>query len=115
MKLYLTRNQAKGLMAGAKFDLEARVELTLEEAELVRKYKAEKEVLLKKEVKIPFTGRALVLDLTIGSLTAGQKFKCNDIAEILEYEKSVKESCESFKNYIEVMKSFGGEEVIKYE
>ena len=40
-------------MGGAKFDLEARVELTLEEAELVRKYKAEKEVLLKKEVKKP--------------------------------------------------------------
>jgi len=115
MKLFLTRNQAKGLMGGIKFELEARVKLTPDEEELIRKYKAEKEVLLKEEVKIPFTGRALVFDLTIGSLTAGQKFKCNDIAEILEYEKNIKDSCGLFKNYIEVMKSFGGEEVFEYE
>lgn len=49
-----------------------------------------------------------------GSLMNGQAFKCNDIAEILEYEKNVKESCEAFKNYLEVMKNFGGEEVIEY-
>jgi hypothetical protein len=115
MKLFITRDQAKGLLGGVKFELRARVELIDEEAQLVRKYKAEKEVLLKKEVEIPFTGRALVLDLTIGSLTAGQTFKCNDIAEILEYEKNVKESCEAFKNYIEVMRNFGGEEVIEYK
>ena len=34
---------------------------------------------------------------------AGQAFKCNDIAEILEYEKNVKESCESFKNYLLIL------------
>jgi hypothetical protein len=44
----------------------------------------------------------------------GQMFKCNDIAEILEYEKNAKESCESFHNYLVVMQSFGGEEVIEY-
>lgn len=93
----------------------SRVELTNEEAELVRKFKTEKEVLLKKEVKIPFTGRSLVFDLTIGSLMAGQTFKCNDITEILEYEKNVRESSEAFKNYIEVMRNFGGEEVIEYK
>ncbi|MGB8657730.1 MAG: hypothetical protein WCE90_08100 [Candidatus Zixiibacteriota bacterium] len=115
MRLFIRKEQAKGLLGGVKFELGARVELTNEEAELVKKYKAEKEVLLKKEVKIPFTGRALVFDITIGSLTAGQTFKCNDIAEILEYEKSIKESCEAFKNYIEVMRNFGGEEVIEYK
>jgi len=114
MKLYITRDQAKGLLGGVKFELKARTELTTEEAELVRKYKADKEVLLQKEVKIPLTGRAIILNLTIGSLMNGQTFKCNDIAEILEYEKNVKESCEAFKNYLEVMKNFGGEEVIEY-
>lgn len=71
-------------------------------------------MLLEKEVKIPLTGRSIVLAITIGSLMGGQSFKCNDITEILEYEKNVKEACESFKNYLEVMKSFGGEEVIEY-
>ena len=115
MKLFIKRDQAKGLLGGIKFELRVRTELTNEEAELVRKYKVDKEVLLQKEIKIPLTGRSIVLNLTIGSLMAGQTFKCNDIAEILEYEKNVKESCEAFKNYLEVMKNFGGEEVIEYK
>lgn len=69
--------------------------------------KADKMVLLQKDIKIPLTGRSIVLNITIGSLIAGQSFKCNDIAEILEYEKNVKDSCESFKNYIEIMRGFG--------
>lgn len=114
MKLSIIRDQAKGLLGGVKFEFRAKVELTNEESELVRKYKVDKEALLEKEVKIPLTGRAIKLSITIGSLIAGQTFKCNDVAEILEYEKNVKDSCESFKNYIEVMKNFGGEEVIEY-
>ena len=115
MRLVLRKNQAKKLMGGISFELQAIAELTDEERELVRKYKADKEILMKKEVKIPFTGRSLVLNITIGSLMMGQTFNCNDIAEILEYDKIVRESCESFKNYIEVMGSFGGEEVIEFE
>lgn len=115
MKLFITRDQAKGLLGGVKFELRARTELSNEESELVKKYKADKEVLLQKEIKIPLTGRSFNLNLTIGSLMGGQTFKCNDIAEILEYEKNIKESCEAFKNYIEVMKNFGGEEAIVYE
>lgn len=114
MRLFITRDQAKGMFGGVKFELQAKVETTKEESELISRYKADKEVLLKKEVKIPFTGRAIVLDITIGSLIGGQTFKCNDISEILEYEKNVKESCEAFKNYITVMKHFGGQEAIEY-
>lgn len=114
MKLTIVRNQASGMFGGVKFELHAKVTLTPEEAALIGKYKADKEVLLKKEFKIPLTGRAITLDLTIGSLMAGQNLKCNDIAEILAYEESVKESCEKFHNYLDVMQSFGGEEVIEY-
>ncbi len=77
------------------------------------KYKADKEVLMGKESKIPFTGKSLILNITIGLLMNGQTFKCKDIGEILEYEKSVKESCEAFKDYIEVMAAFGEEEVLR--
>lgn len=114
MQLVIKKDQSKKLMGGMSFELLAKVQLTENEAALVSKYKADKEVLMKKEFKIPFTGRAIVLNITIGSLIAGQTFKCNDIGEILEYENSVKESCEAFKNYIEVMGSFGGEEVIEF-
>lgn len=115
MKLYITRDQAKGLLGGTKFELSAKVELTSEESALVSKYKADKEILLQKEIKIPFTSKSLVLDINIGGLMVGQTFKCKDIADILEYEKNVKEACGIFKNYLEVMKNFGGQEVIEYK
>jgi hypothetical protein len=114
MKLFITRDQAKGMFGGVKFELEAKVELTNEEYELVKKYKADKEVLLKKDLKVPLTGHSIILDITIGSLVNGQTFKCNDIAEIIEYENSVKESCKAFKNFITIMKHFGGKETIEY-
>jgi hypothetical protein len=55
--------------------------------------------------------RALVLNLAIGSLFAGQIFKCDDIGEVLEYERNVKDSGEAFNDYLEVTKEFGGQEV----
>jgi hypothetical protein len=115
MKLLLSRDQAKGFLGGVKFELSAKVELTPEEAELIRRYKADKEVLVQREVKVPFTGKSFNFGLTIGSLSNGQSFKCGDIAEILETEKNVKEACEAFKTYLIAMKHFGGEEVIEYE
>jgi hypothetical protein len=115
MKVFISRDQAKGLLGRIKFELKARAELTGEEANLVKKYQVENEILLKKEMKIPFTGAGIAINLTIGSLMAGQTFTCSDIAEILEYEKNVKFSCEAFKNYLEIMRSFGGQEVIEYK
>lgn len=114
MKLYINRDQAKGLLGGTKFELNARVELTNEEISLVNKYKADKEVLIQKQVKIPFTDKVAVVNINISGLMSGQVFKCKDIADILEYEKNVKEACEMFKNYIDVMKNFGGQEVIDF-
>jgi hypothetical protein len=114
MKLLLLRDQAKGLLGGVKFELRARVELDKEEAGMIKKYKADKEILLQKEIKIPFTGKSIALNITIDGLVSGQTFKCKDIADILEYERNVREACEAFKSYIEVMGNFGGEEVIEY-
>jgi ethanolamine utilization protein EutA (predicted chaperonin) len=114
MKLVIRKEQSKKMMGGISFVLHAQVDLTDEELDLVHKYKAYKQVLMNKQLKIPFTSKTLSLNITIGSLINGQTFNCNDIGEILEYENSVKESCESFKNYIEVMASFGGEEIIEF-
>lgn len=114
MQLVISRNQGSGMLGGVKFEINAKVELTQTEAEITKKYKADKEILLKNEIKIPFTGKSIDLAITIGSLTAGQKFKCSDISEIIECEKNIKEACESFKAYIEVMNSFGGQEVIEF-
>ena len=78
MKLKIKRNQSKKLMGGIAFELEAQVDLDEHEKELIKKYKADREVLLKKEVSIPLTGKAIVLDITIGSLVGGQTFKVDN-------------------------------------
>jgi hypothetical protein len=109
MKLHITRNQAGRFLGGINFELSVQVELTKEEDDLVSKYQAYGEVLLKKKI---WTGGEETL--TIGSLTNGQKFKGANIAEILAYEDAVKDGCKTFKTYLEVMRSFGGTEVIEY-
>jgi len=114
MRLHIARDQAKGFLGGVKFELRAKVELTNDESELVRKYKVEKEVLLKKQVRLLFTDRVVDIHLTIATLVAGESFKCGDIGEILEYEQNIKESCKVFKEYIEMMRSFGGVEIVEF-
>jgi hypothetical protein len=114
MKLLIRKDQSSGVFGGTKFEFTAKVALTTEETELVNKYKAAKQVLMKKEVKIPFTTSTFQVDITIGSLIQGQAFKCNDIGEILECENTVKESCANFKNYLQAMKEFGGQEEFEY-
>lgn len=114
MKLYITRDQAKALLGGVKFELRAKVVLTPQEEELVKRYQAWKEVLIERRYKIPFTERELVIGVNIDGLVRGQTFKSKDITELLEHEKNVKDACDMFKKYIEVMKHFGGEEVIEY-
>ena len=114
MQLHLTRSQSSKMFGGVRFELHARATLTAEEAELIGRYKVEDEKLMEKHIKIPFTDRVIIVKITIGSLTSGQSFKCNDIGEILKYEEEVKESCATLRKVIEVMKTFGGEEVIEF-
>ncbi len=52
--------------------------------------------------------------LKIGDLVNGVSYKAKDISMLLNNEEVIKEACQSFKNYLEVMASFGGEEVIEY-
>lgn len=104
MKLIIKRNQDTGLLGGIKFVLEARVELTPEEEELVKKYKAQREVVYTKGGS-PYT---------IDDLLNGVKDKCKDITLLLNAEEVYKEACKTFKIFLEVMASFGGEEAIEF-
>lgn len=112
MILKISRDQSKALLGGVNFELQAQVQLNQEESELIKKYKVHKEVLLSKEVSL--LGNKFTVDIRIGSLVDGQSFKCKDIAQILETEENVKEACKALKNYILVMKSFGGQETFEY-
>ncbi len=55
MKLILNRAQPTGILGSIKFELKARIDLTPEEAELVKRYHVGKLILLDMKVTIPFT------------------------------------------------------------
>jgi len=112
MILKINRDQSKALLGGVNFELKAHVELSSEEAELIKRYKAHKEVLC--FVDKALFGRKFTVEIKIGDLLDGQTFKCKDIAEILENEESVKEACSTLKNYLSVMKSFGGSDTYEF-
>ena len=105
MKLLINREQISHAY-GPEFLLKVKVILTDEEVKLINRYCVHKEVLLKKEVWSGYT---------IGNLVKGQSFKEAKIAQIIAIEEAVKEGCKTFKAYIEIMKQFGGTEMIEYE
>ena len=99
MELIIKRNQDKGFLGGIKFVLEAKVNLTEEEKTLVKKYKANKEVLFSSESR----------RYTINDLTIGIKDKVKDISILQKNEDIYIGACEYLKTLLDVMKSFGGE------
>ena len=115
MRLIIKRDQKAqtGIFGGHKgmtFLLSCRVELKPEEQALVTKYKAEHHPLT-------FTtdrdGKKIPKD-TISSLVQGNTEEVRDITVLLNNEEVVKKACEEFKTLLNVMATFGGEEVIEY-
>jgi len=114
MKLILNKDQSKGFFGGVKFELNARVQLTDAEGALVKKYKADNEVLFNKPSQT-FLGETITVEpVKINSLTSGLTLKAKNIAEILKYEEAIKEACEAFKAYLHIMENFGGKEEYEY-
>jgi len=115
MKLIIKREQQAqtgmfGGHKGMKFLLSYRVELTPEEQELVDKYKAGNHPLTfrtdQKGNKIP--------KHTISSLMSGHTELLEDVTILLNNEDVIKDACKDFKMLLEIMTSFGGEEVFEF-
>jgi hypothetical protein len=115
MKLIIRRDQAekKGVFGGHKgirFILSCRVELTEKEKELIDRYKAEYHVLTWRDDG----SGGQIPDLSIGTLVEGITEEIDNVATLLNNEEVIKEACKNFKTLLEVMASFGGEEVVEY-
>jgi len=109
MKLIIQRDQADkknffGMHKGVKFSLAYKVMLTEKEMKLVRHYRVGDEVLHTTK-----NGR----DITIKDLMTGQQLIAEDIKILFEMESMVRGVAQSFRNYLDVLESFGGEEVIE--
>lgn len=111
MELLIKKNQDKGMLGGIKFILEAKVILTPEEQELVKKYKAHKYVLFNSEEK-NYMGGVFTqgpISYTINDLIVGMKDKVKDVSLLIQKEKIYVEACKNLKIALDVMKSFGGD------
>ena len=109
-KLLLRRDQKSGLTGKITFLLDARVELSPDIQELIRKYKMGKEVLYEK-LKIEDPGRGLLgvasrlaikamnLTITVDTLVKGQHIECKDILEMRAVEEQIKEACAMFREH----------------
>ena len=109
MKLIIKRDQAdqKGFFGkhkGVKFSLAYKVILSPKEFTLVKKYKVADEVLHTTKNN---------REVTIKDLMNGQQLIADDIKILFEQESMVRGVAQSFKNYLDVLQSFGGEETIE--
>ena len=94
---------------GVLFTLAYRLELTDEETALVHEYKLEHYPLTWTEHQ----GQR-VPELTISRLTSGQTQTVNDVTTLLHNEEVVKTACDALPPLFDVVRSFGGDEIIEY-
>jgi hypothetical protein len=114
MKLVINRDQAaiKGMLGGHKgmqFTLACRLVLSPEETELVERYKLESYPLTWKS----FQG-SRVPDDTVGSLMRGSSMTLTDVTTLVSNEDTIKNACDELPRLFEVVRTFGGDEVVEY-
>ena len=130
MQLRLNKSQRESGVMSKKvmFSLAAKVDLSAEEADLVKRYKMGREVIYNKDrinqrSEIPSTigglardisAMTLNINLTVDNLVSGRTIECKDITEIMEAEASVISACQGLKNLLEACAGFEGEEVIDF-
>lgn len=129
MRLRFRRSQRmSGLMSKtAVFSLEARVDITEEEMDHIKKYKMGQEIVYKKErvsasngnddtwtgLARNFASYATALTIRIDDLVKGTKIECKDIMEMMAVENQVLEACKTFKEILSASAFFEGEEVVE--
>lgn len=111
MKLIIKRDQKeqKGVFGGHKgvsFLLTYKLQLSPQEQELITRYKVENQVLMSTEA-----GNTT----TVQDLITGRTQEMQDITILLSNEEAVKNACQNFKILLDVMNSFGGEQVIDFD
>jgi hypothetical protein len=129
MRLRFRRSQrTAGLMSKTTvFTLEARVDISEEEMEHLKKYHMGQEIIYAKE-RIPSDKsgeggmKAMALNLAasftaltirVDDLIKGTKVECKNILEMIAVEDQIVSACQTFKNILASMAYFDGEEVIE--
>lgn len=117
MKLIIRRNQAdvKGIFGGHKgvrFSLQARAEIDGKERSLIERYKVGDKILASYEMPMG-NSPPLQIHVSVNDLMNGKTTEMDDISTLLQLEEAIKTGCQNLKNWLAVMSTFGGEEVIE--
>ena len=128
MKLRIKRSQKSALMGAPVFCLDIMADLSREEAELIRKYKLEKQVVYStpegqahleaaqggsiKALGAFMLDRMVKRTLVAKDLVDGQHIECKDLAELLTTEEQVREGFTNLSRYLAVAHKFDGSEEI---
>jgi hypothetical protein len=114
MRLIVNRSQAamKGMFGGHKgvqFTLSYRLELTDEERALVEEYRLEYYPLTWRTV-----GTLREPDDMIANMVTGRSQTLSDVTTLISNERIVKDACDALPPLFEIVRSFGGDEVVEY-
>lgn len=115
LRLVINRSQqdVKGMLGGHKgvsFTLAYRLELTADEAGLVKRYRLEEYALTWR----PGSQGGQIPDDTIANMVQGRVQTVRDVTTLLRNENIVKDSCDQLVTLFDVIRSFGGDEVVEY-
>jgi hypothetical protein len=118
MKLTIKRNQAdqKGFFGGHKgvnFSLYSKADLTAEERALIERYKVGDQILADYVWHPRGGGEQVHVDITVNTLANGTTNTTDSITTLLNLEEAIKGGCQSLKNLLSVMSTFGGQEIIE--
>jgi hypothetical protein len=138
MQLKLRRTQkTSGMMSkSVVFCLDARLHLTAEEAENVRKYRLGDMVIYNSENKKKHMAAvsdalstrslgsvvkgyahlamsALSLNITFNKLVEGTHVECKDMDELLGAEEAIEQAAEAAKTYLALAETFDGREIVR--
>lgn len=111
MKVHITRRQTKNMIGGVSFESDLRIAATDEEIDLLRKFKAQKEIIWSSDWMI--LGQKISMNVTIEDLLAGKKFKSRNLYEHVELEEALLSACGNMKLGINVMRNIDKEQIFE--
>ncbi len=106
MKLILNRSQKKHAGGSFSFVLFSKVEISQEEADLIRKYNQENIILGK--IEGIWNGQNIM------SLGKGCEIENWDVMRLIALEERMKEDCEALRNYLTAASLYQGKEEIDF-
>jgi len=102
MELHIEKSQLKGLFGGVQLVITTWVDLTDEEQNLIKKYKANRDTIHEGYVR----SDTKALHFTVDSMIKKSTFKYKKIEDLLRNESITKEAYDALMNRIEELKQF---------